>query len=379
MDTTESRRRNRGLSLICLSIIIIILIAGLWPFEFRPKNNVSWINGENGIHFGRRGIAYSRESVFGPQGAIRPGRPISIELVVLPARESKYSLMSILTFYGEGSRQFFTIAQWRSHLVLRSALQGNDLRSNFREMGAKDVLQKNILRFLTVTSRDGDTKIYIDGKLIKETNNFHILPEDSMASGKLVLGNSPTGKNQWTGELAFLSAYDSELSPDEAYLHFQDWIAHGIPGWSPRNTPSLLYLFDERAGVISRNQGEGRYDLLIPETFQVLEKNILRPPWQEKFNRSFIRDDIVNIFGFLPFGFFFAMWLRNGDGLPSKSHFILIAMLGGSTSLTIELLQAYLPSRASSLTDVFCNIFGTILGIYIFRWIILSLSLEKRP
>jgi len=378
MNATGNRRRKRGLPLLCLAITIAILIAGLWPFNFRPKNEVTWLTGQNGIHFGRLGIAYSKESVYGTQGAIRPGRPVSIELVVRPAQEPNHSTAQILTLYTEGNRQFFSLAQWKSFLILRAASQGSALHFGSREMSARNVLLKNIPRFLTVISQNGNTAIYADGQMMKLTRNFPILPADSSASGKFVLGNSPTGHSSWTGDLLFLASYGRELSSEEVFQHFQDWIAKGSPTWSPGKTPALLYLFDERKGLTSRNHSGDHYDISIPTTFHILQKTVLRLPWEEEyFHRSFIRDVVINILGFLPFGFFFAAWLRNGAGLPSKSHVFLIAMLGGGTSLTIELLQIYLPPRTSSLSDVICNIFGTILGVYLFRWVLLFLGIEK--
>ena len=380
MNTTGNRWRNGILTLICLAITVVILIAGLWPFNFRPRNQVTWLNGQNGIHFGRLGIAYSKESVYGPQGAIRPGKPVSIELVVRPGREPHYSLPRILTLYTEGNRQFFTLAQWKSSLILRADPKGSDLPFRSREMSARNVLLKNIPRFLTIISKNGNTAIYVDGQITKISGNFPILPADSSVSGKFVLGNSPTGRAPWSGDLLYLASYDRELPSEEVLQHFQDWIAKGSPTWLPGKNPPLLYLFDERRGLTSRNHSGNRYDISIPATFQALQKTVLRSPWKEAiFDRYFIRDVVINILGFLPFGFFFAAWLRKGDCLPSKSDIFLIAMLGGGLSLAIELLQICLPTRTSSLSDVICNLLGTILGAYLFRRVLLFLGMERGP
>ena len=39
------------LPLLCLAISLGLLLAGLWPFQFRPANNVHWIDGQPGLRF----------------------------------------------------------------------------------------------------------------------------------------------------------------------------------------------------------------------------------------------------------------------------------------------------------------------------------------
>jgi len=60
----------------------------------------------------------------------------------------------------------------------------------------------------------------------------------------------------------------------------------------------------------------------------------------------------INILGFIPFGFFFSALLLKITGLRRLSAYLLIVALGTGLSFTIELIQPYLPTRGSSLTDV---------------------------
>jgi glycopeptide antibiotics resistance protein len=96
---------------------------------------------------------------------------------------------------------------------------------------------------------------------------------------------------------------------------------------------------------------------------------ILVPPWKDfSLSRSYFMDVLTNILGFIPFGFFFSayLWLRK----PSSIYQILLTsvLLAACISLSIELIQVYLPTRASQLTDAITNIFGAFLGGILFHF-----------
>jgi glycopeptide antibiotics resistance protein len=95
---------------------------------------------------------------------------------------------------------------------------------------------------------------------------------------------------------------------------------------------------------------------------------VLVPPWRvQEYNRSFWNDLFVNILGFIPFGFAVSAWARKDGERKNTTAMGIALLLGAGISLFIELLQVYLPTRDSSLTDVMNNVLGMYLGARLFR------------
>lgn len=187
-----------------------------------------------------------------------------------------------------------------------------------------------------------------------------------MSSNFLVLGNSPTGQEPWIGSLSGLAIYDQPLTKEQISEHFQKWQERGKS--SPLAVRGLfaLYLFDEGSGEHIHDL-LNHHHLFMPSRFEVPQKTILVPPWEDfRFTRSYLMDILTNIFGFIPFGFFFSAYLRLQK--PRSIYRILLVsiLLACGISLSIELIQVYLPTRSSQLTDVITNIFGTAIGVGLF-------------
>jgi glycopeptide antibiotics resistance protein len=80
---------------------------------------------------------------------------------------------------------------------------------------------------------------------------------------------------------------------------------------------------------------------------------------------SYWSDMGVNIAGFIPFGFFFALWFSLTPGIARPR--LTALLLGFTISLIIESLQYFLPTRDSSMTDLLNNTIGTALGVALCR------------
>ena len=203
--------RKNVLGLICLVITAVIFLAGLWPFNFSPENKVRWLQDQNGVQF------YGQALIFTQLPAPYPLHPFSVELWLQPTTEESSHIGHIFSILDEQGSETFFVGQWRSHLILGKGIHG---KKTYREIGIRDVLKKGDKRFVTITSGADGTNIYVDGILLKSSPRFHLFSMNEKPSGKILLGNSPTGGEYWTGNLLSLAIYDRVLTGEEVFKHF---------------------------------------------------------------------------------------------------------------------------------------------------------------
>jgi VanZ family protein len=295
-----------------------------------------------------------KDPLFASGGPVDLALPFTLRMEVRPREEPSGSLPRILSAYDGDGRELFFLGQWKSELILRILKEVRYFHIRSRETGA-DGLQKDVVRSIVVRSDNSVLTLFIDGIPAKTRSGvgFSLL-SDKRVPAWMILGNSPSGETPWRGDLLSLSFYPKALSPG-------DIESGGTP-------PVIRYDFSEGGGVVCRGGADSRYDLVIPSVFQAPRKGILVPPWREqKFDRSFWKDVFVNILGFIPFGFAVYAWLRKNGERKSAAAMIIAILLGAGISLFIELLQVYLPTRDSSLTDVLNNILGTYIGARLFQ------------
>lgn len=83
-------------------------------------------------------------------------------------------------------------------------------------------------------------------------------------------------------------------------------------------------------------------------------------PWP-KYNLWL--DVLLNVLGFMPFGFMFAAALDERRRVGRAGRIVLLAMLAsGLLSFSVELLQNFLPTRVASNLDLATNLLGGGLG-----------------
>ena len=346
---------------VCAFVLVCILAAGLWPFH-APRNEVSWLTHGNGLQFDKYGSIVSAGSF--EANPSQADSSCSLEIWLEPRRGERSG--TILAFYWpEGGIVRFLLRQYQGGLVLERTSEDRLHHAEQASIYVDQVFSHPKAVLITITSAHTGTTVYADGALVKQFADFGLSSQE--LTGQLVLGNSPVTTHDWSGQVQGLAVYHRELTAGEVSQHLADWTKRELPDDARREGAVGLYLFNEGNGKVVHNQVDAATDLLIPERFFVLHQPFLELPWEELRSDLHYWNNVgINIVGFIPLGFFFFAyfsWVRKSQRAVGNT-----IALGFVISLTIEVLQAFLPTRDSGVTDLITNTFGTALGTRLCVW-----------
>lgn len=360
----------KAVRVLAISVLCVILIAGLWPFH-APPNAVNWLKDRKGLRFGRHGSALSREPFHKASS-----NASSLEIWLTPAEITQQS--AILTFDSSPiPRADFSLRQYGTSVAIQRYMvddRGIPRRPWFKVDG---VFHEGKTVLLTITAEKDMTALYVNGALNNESSTLGLVPAD--LTGRLVLANSMVNES-WAGEISGLAIYNRCLTPAEARRHFDA----GVDQWANNaesDSPTALYRFDEGQGNAVRNTMDRQTDLLIPARYFVLHPDFLRS-FRDEFGSgaaltrwSYWEDIAVNVGGFIPVGFVFLAYLSTVGGIRRAG--LLVVIIGFCLSLTIEVLQRFLPTRNSGMTDLLTNTMGTAIGVALFQLEYVKRSLAR--
>jgi len=348
------------LTALCALVLSGILAAGLWPFH-APKNEVSWLSNRNGLLFGDHGSllsAHGFKTSNSTNGAC-------LEIWLEPSQIDGSG--TILSFYpAEPRSTSFALRQSLDDLSLVRRNLGNKPSSRSARIYVGHVFRNDEPVFLTINSGEQGTSIYANGTLVRISRDFGFSDED--LSGQLVIGNSSLTTDTWSGAVMGAAIYHRGLTASQVAQHYQTWLRSGRPAVAAPDRAAAVYLFNEGSGDVIHNQVDWATDLVLPQRFFVLHEPFLERPWNEYYEGSNYWKNIgMNIAGFIPLGFFFFAYFLLVRRVEHPAT-VTIAF-GFAVSLTIEVMQAFLPTRNSGTTDLITNTFGTALGAICFAWV----------
>jgi hypothetical protein len=320
---------------------------------------VTWLGGQNGLRFGEAATIVSAGEV---RLTVPKESACSVEIWVQPAR--RHDSSTLLAFYSPQNPIQFALRQSEGDLVLqRNGIPGQQGATS-GNLHIDNVFRSMRPVFLTISSGAMGTAVYIDGVLAIASERFRVPASD--CTGRLVVGTSPVNIDQWTGVLKGLAIYHSYLTDRQVVRHYKTWIAKERPEVAEGEGCAALYLFTESGGKTVQNWIGAGCDLLIPEQFVIQDETFLAPFWREfALSWGYWKSVLKNIVGLVPLGFFFYSWVSGKTSFGRAAW--ITTILGTLVSVTIEVLQAHLPTRQSGTTDILTNTFGTWLGVVGYR------------
>jgi len=367
-------------------VTLVTLFYGLKPFNFNSENHVYWLQGNSGIQLHKEGTSLKLSSpgiIQSPsplniRSATKKYHPATIELYVEPHHEA-YNYVAHILAFGDGIRiEPFIIGQWRRDLEIICQGRDGHAGKQYKHVTLEGAFRKNVKLLITVASGQDQTRVYLDGQLAKTIGTKALIGPEQL-KGHLMLGNASDCGNQWSGKLFGLALYSGVLSPEQVHGNYDAWISGDAVRPLLTGKPIILYTFDEQQGTQVLNQVEDKNHLIIPEAYSPLKRNMLMFCGDDlRMDRALLKDVIINVLGFMPIAFFMMMYF-NGTGQKTTLSLTLgIVLIGALMSLGIEISQAYLPTRSSSLLDVICNAFGSYLGVLSYKLFGLKVFMLRR-
>jgi VanZ family protein len=357
----------------CAFLVLGVLVACLWPFH-SPRNQVYWLEQGNGVRLSGYSTIVSGDAIV----LSDPPAPKDWTLEVWLRPGKAYQFGTILAFYNALRPRGLSLHQWNRDLSVekwpwvREHADVTQPADGTQEFRLADVFRGRPLVFLTLTSGPQGTKAYIDGNRVQVCWGFQLSGDD--LSGQLVMANSPVNNDSWSGEVRGLALYTRELTDAQVLRHYATWTQTGRPQVTQDEALVSLYLFNEKSGNVIHNQVVSSGNLYIPERYLEVHQAFLKCPWNEyRPTREYWESVLVNIAGFVPLGFFLYGYLFLALG--ARRGALMAILIGGLLSLTIECLQAFLPTRDSGMTDIITNTLGTAVGVALCRW--MSLACES--
>ena len=362
------------LGIIASTIVVtsLTLSAGLWPFSFYVRNGASWSADHHGLYFSGFGTA-TGSSPYDRSTTCANHSDFSLELWVQPDKATRWG--TILAFGSKDEQGSFAVRQSLDDIQIVHSLGPGDYKTNSRSLYVDNAFATTATTFLTVSVSDAETSVFLNGHRIPRTRDLGIKCGD--LAGTLVLGTAISSNDTWTGTVLGLAAYNRSLGAEGVEKHFRAWTQDSHRNLKSSLDALALYVFDERTGdTVHDLESEGKR-IAVPDNYSIVNKRFLQPFWEEfSWDRAYASDIALNIIGFIPLGICLAALL---DAVVGARHpLATTTLLCLATSLSIEVLQAFIPIRYSGTTDLITNTCGGALGANLY-WVFVKRILIRQP
>lgn len=345
MSFSEVLSSNKLLLIAFLSVVITMLYVGLKD-DVPSKNQVYFSENDGALIFGERALAYSKDYLDTKQIELLNTQGFEINLIFSPVSFENNHFQFLLLLSDGNPDQQLIIAQVRDYIII---MNGDDYNHSRNTPRIRIKISNRFKGYQQLTLRvdKENTSLSLLG-LAKVTRSAGLVKIPSGTAGvRLLLSANEILDNNWRGAIKSLSISS---------------LADTVEG------ASLVQFSAQSTLSASANS---THWLLIPEQLTMLKRVVLEAASFNINSRSTLRDVLVNLFGFIPFGFLLAAISRHKISCHRTAFYqyrmlLIVAFMASLTlSFTIEYSQSWLITRHSSRQDLYLNTLGGTAGAII--------------
>ena len=344
-----------------LMLLVVMLVATLYPFNFFPTNGAQWLANEPGLYFNGQGFAYTEQAE-----TVCETKTVSVVLWLKERFGSEnWGPREIFSFYDGSPSPPLLVGQWDGRIFLYSRFEKNKGDKWYKLFRTKYRFPIGKSHLVTATFGGGVKAIYIDGELSNKSKTEIHDTINAEFCGRLILGNSLKVQDGWWGEVKGLAIYNRVLSAEEISKHSREVVQKGMRGLAETPGCLALYPFDEGKGNEAKSIAGRPRSLSIPTSRIPLIlgtlSNLLHKDMRSE--SLVVADFLRNIIFFIPYGILFSIIILRKHTIGFLLAFMVVTFIGSFLSLTIEFLQLFLPTRVSAINDIYANMIGSGLGV----------------
>jgi len=358
--------------------LLLIVVAGVLFFGLRPKgydysNRVSLIEESGGLQFEKYSIAYTQPFSAPVVQQLESLGEFTIFLNFWPQPDFNDGFGLILIVHSGDDADQLVIGQWKSHII---AMNGDDYAHKRRlprisfDISKKSKIDKSSSGIqVALTSNQAGTRLYVNGRLVKEKPKM-VLKVPAGDGARLILGNSPYGRAAWNGNIYSLALFQGTFQETEMAYDSDEGVSMLHADEKSKASPVLLYDFKSMEQGRVKDCSRNGVHLDLPESIVPLKKKMLTFSWHDfEADKGLFLDVVFNFIGFVPLGFLLSIVIIQSAQMSVKPTILMTILACFLLSLCIEVAQAWLPWRSSSLLDLVMNTIGAGVGagVLLFR------------
>ena len=332
--------------------ILLILTAGLNPRSHQFSNDANIQNEGTGLRFQGNGLAFT--APFAVDQASNQSMDATIVVAVNPDPAATRGFQFISTVTDDHSVDQWLLGQWHDQLLV---MTGDDYDHSEQKPRLTTTIDDTADSYLLLAIRldQSGAALYLNGERVSSQAVGISLPSD-FSGLRVVLGNDPDGRYPWSGSIAGFALYEVAMDSVELKELWRLWSQQQQFSGLPTTGAVIFYDFlNAEDGVILDGSVNGHH-LQIPD-----DRVFIAPRFADfELSATPTTDLLVNLLGFIPFGYLLSLWLSNRGN--KRINLFMVCFWSALLSASIEFSQAWIPTRDSNLLDFLLNISGALAG-----------------